>query len=234
MALQNRTFIHQKATNMKPSDSIRQRIIASNGTYFANDNISDFVTEKDLEMLQEEVAFNMEGVLQSLVIDTENDHNTKETAQRIAKMFIREVFKGRYQPMPKVTDFPNAKHLNEIYTLGPITIRSACSHHMVPITGRAWIGILPSDRVIGISKFVRLTDWVMARPQIQEEATVQLADIIESMIKPLGLAVVVEATHQCMTWRGVKEADTKMTTSVMRGVFLDKPECRAEFFRLIK
>ena len=219
---------------MKISDSIRQRIISGKGTYLANDNISEYVTEKDLEMLQEEVAFNMEGVLQSLVIDTENDHNTKETAQRIAKMFIREVFKGRYLPMPKVTDFPNAKQLNEIYTLGPITIRSACSHHMVPITGRAWIGILPSDRVIGISKFVRLTEWVMARPQIQEEATVQLADIIESMIKPQGLAVVVEATHNCMTWRGVRESDTKMTTSVMRGVFLDKPECRAEFFRLIK
>ena len=219
---------------MKISDSIRQRIISGKGTYLANDNISEYVTEKDLEMLQEEVAFNMEGVLQSLVIDTENDHNTKETAQRIAKMFIREVFKGRYQPMPKITDFPNAKQLNQIYTLGPITIRSACSHHMVPITGRAWIGILPSDRVIGISKFVRLTEWVMARPQIQEEATVQLADIIESMIKPQGLAVVVEATHNCMTWRGVRESDTKMTTSVMRGVFLDKPECRAEFFRLIK
>ena len=219
---------------MKISDSIRQRIISGKGTYLANDNISEYVTEKDLEMLQEEVAFNMEGVLQSLVIDTENDHNTKETAQRIAKMFIREVFKGRYQPMPKITDFPNAKQLNQIYTLGPITIRSACSHHMVPITGRAWIGILPSDRVIGISKFVRLTEWVMARPQIQEEATVQLADIIESMIKPQGLAVVVEATHNCMTWRGVRENDTKMTTSVMRGVFLDSSDARAEFFRLIK
>ena len=136
--------------------------------------------------------------------------------------------------MPKITDFPNAKQLNQIYTLGPITIRSACSHHMVPITGRAWIGILPSDRVIGISKFVRLTEWVMARPQIQEEATVQLADIIESMIKPQGLAVVVEATHNCMTWRGVRENDTKMTTSVMRGVFLDSSDARAEFFRLIK
>jgi GTP cyclohydrolase I len=149
-------------------------------------------------------------------------------------MYIKEVFAGRYQPMPKITEFPNAKHLDEIYTLGPITIRSACSHHLVHITGRAWIGVLPSDNVIGISKFVRLTNWIMARPQIQEESTVQLADIIEEMIKPKGLAVVVEATHQCMTWRGVRESETKMTTSVMRGVFLNKPECRAEFFRLIK
>ena len=74
----------------------------------------------------------------------------------------------------------------------------------------------------------------MSRPQIQEEATVQLADIIERLIEPLGLAVVVEATHQCMTWRGVKESETKMSTSVMRGAFREEPETRAEFFRLIK
>lgn len=94
--------------------------------------------------------------------------------------------------------------------------------------------VLPSDRVIGISKFVRLTNWVMGRPQIQEEATIQLADIIEEKIKPKGIAVVVEATHQCMTWRGVREHDTKMTTSVMRGFFRDNSDARAEFFRLIK
>jgi GTP cyclohydrolase I len=190
--------------------------------------------EGELDKLQDEVADSVKQVLEKLIIDTENDHNTNETAKRVAKMYIKEVFAGRYQPMPKITEFPNAKHLDEIYTLGPITIRSACSHHLVPITGRAWIGVLPSNNVIGISKFVRLTNWIMARPQIQEESTVQLADIIEKMIKPKGLAVVVEATHQCMTWRGVRESETRMTTSVMRGVFLDKPECRAEFFRLIK
>jgi GTP cyclohydrolase I len=149
-------------------------------------------------------------------------------------MYLKEVFAGRYDAQPKITDFPNAKSLDQVYTLGPITVRSACSHHMVPITGRCWIGILPSDRVIGISKFVRLANWVLARPQIQEEATVQLADIIEELIKPKGLAVVIEATHQCMTWRGVKESETKMNTSVMRGAFRDEAETRAEFFRLIK
>jgi GTP cyclohydrolase I len=136
--------------------------------------------------------------------------------------------------MPKITEFPNAKELDQIYTLGPITIRSCCSHHLVPITGRAWIGVLPSDKVIGISKFVRLTNWIMARPQIQEESTVQLADLIEEIIKPKGLAVVVEATHNCMTWRGVEESNTAMTTSVMRGVFLDDACARNEFFGLIK
>ena len=229
------TFFLLKDINMSNLvDAIKNRIRHDGGTFFANDNISQYLMEGELDKLQMEVADSIKQVLESLIIDTENDHNTNETAQRVAKMYLKEVFAGRYQPMPKITEFPNAKHLDEIYTLGPITIRSACSHHLVPITGRAWIGVLPSDNVIGISKFVRLTNWIMARPQIQEESTVQLADIIEKMIKPKGLAVVVEATHQCMTWRGVRESETKMTTSVMRGVFLDKPECRAEFFRLIK
>jgi GTP cyclohydrolase I len=219
---------------MKHSQLIKQRIKASGGSYFANDNISEFIDDHDKQELQSEVEERMQEVLEALVIDTENDHNTKETAKRVAKMFMQEVFKGRYEGMPKVTEFPNAKHLDEIYTLGPITIRSACSHHMVPITGRAWIGILPNDRLIGISKFVRLTNWVMGRPQIQEESTVQLADIIEKLIEPKGLAVVVEATHNCMTWRGVKEHDTVMKTSVVRGFFKENSDARSEFFRLIK
>ena len=219
---------------MSASESIKARIVQGNGTYFANDNISDFLIDGDLDRLQTELEEKMLDVLKTLVIDVENDHNTQETAKRVAKMYLREVFAGRYDKMPKVTEFPNAKDLDQIYTLGPITVRSACSHHLVPITGRAWIGVLPSDRVIGISKFVRLANWVMARPQIQEEATVQLADLVEQMIKPKGLAVVVEATHQCMTWRGVRESETKMTTSVMRGAFLNDSTARAEFFRLIK
>lgn len=216
------------------SESIISRIRQDGGSFYANDNISKYLQASEIEHLQAEVEEKVKALLKSLVIDTENDHNTQETAKRIAKMYLKEVFAGRYDAQPKITDFPNAKSLDQVYTLGPITVRSACSHHMVPITGRCWIGILPSDRVIGISKFVRLANWVLARPQIQEEATVQLADIIEELIKPKGLAVVIEATHQCMTWRGVRESETKMNTSVMRGAFRDEAETRAEFFRLIK
>jgi GTP cyclohydrolase I len=219
---------------MSMSESIISRIRQNGGSFYANDNISKYLQPTEIEHLQAEVEEKVKALLKALVIDTENDHNTQETAKRIAKMYLKEVFAGRYDAQPKITDFPNAKSLDQVYTLGPITVRSACSHHMVPITGRCWIGILPSDRVIGISKFVRLANWVLARPQIQEEATVQLADIIEELIKPKGLAVVIEATHQCMTWRGVKESETKMNTSVMRGAFRDEAETRAEFFRLIK
>ena len=216
------------------AEAIKNRIQAAGASFHANDNISRFIQNGELDLLQVEVEAKIKEVLEALVIDVENDHNTKETAKRVAKMYLKEVFAGRYTEPPKITEFPNAKKLDQIYTLGPITIRSACSHHLVPITGKCWIGILPSDRVIGISKFVRLANWIMSRPQIQEEATVQLADIIERLIEPLGLAVVVEATHQCMTWRGVKESETKMSTSVMRGAFREEPETRAEFFRLIK
>lgn len=210
------------------------KIKAAGGSYFANDNISEYLEPKDLVKIKRNVEKAMEKVLEALIIDTENDHNTKETAKRVAKMYIDEVFKGRYVEQPKITDFPNAKDLDQIYTLGPITIRSACSHHLVPITGHAWIGIIPNDRVIGISKFSRLTEWVMSRPQIQEEATVQLADLIEEKIKPKAVAVIIKATHQCMTWRGVRDNGVSMTTSVMRGLFRDDEGARNEFLSIIK
>jgi len=144
------------------------------------------------------------------------------------------VFRGRYVPPPRVTDFPNARKLDELYTVGPITVRSACSHHMVPIIGQAWIGVVAKDRVIGLSKFSRLTEWVLSRPQIQEEATVQLADLLEGLLQPAGLAVVVRANHMCMSWRGVKDRNTVMVTSVMRGVFRTDPAARAEFMALTR
>lgn len=219
---------------MKTATAIAERIRSAGGSFFANDNIAHHLEPGELESLERELVDTMGAVLRGLVIDTENDHNTQETAKRIAKMYVREVFRGRYQPMPSVTDFPNAKHLDEVYTIGPITVRSGCSHHMVPIMGKAWVGVLPSERVIGISKFIRLVEWIMARPQIQEEATVQVADLIEQLINPKGLAIVVRAQHQCMTWRGVRETDTSMTTSVMRGVFLTNPAARSEFLKLIE
>lgn len=215
------------------SNIVSARIKDKKGRYFANDNISAFMESGELDLLQDEVAGKVQSLLDSLIIDTENDHNTVETAQRVAKMFIREVYKGRYLPAPSVTDFPNAKKLDQIYAVGPIAIRSACSHHLVPIIGRAWIGVIPSDRVVGLSKFSRIAEWIMARPQIQEEATVQLADYIEELIKPKALAVVVKAQHLCMTWRGVRESETNMTTSVMRGAFLDSAATRSEFFSII-
>jgi GTP cyclohydrolase I len=217
------------------SVKIRERIVAARRRFNANDNIADFIEPGELERLLDEVAGKMQGVLQSLVIDTEHDHNTQDTARRVAKMYIQEVFKGRYVKAPTITEFPNAEHLNVLMIVGPIKVRSACSHHFCPVIGQVWIGVMPNERtnVIGLSKYARLAEWVMGRPQIQEEAVVQLADLIQEKTQPDGLAIVMEATHFCMGWRGVKDLDSKMINSVMRGVFLKDPNLRREFLSLI-
>ena len=217
------------------SEKIRARLQARGQRYHANDNISDFVEPGEMELLTREVEGKMAGVLESLVIDVQRDHNTQETARRVAKMYVNEVFRGRYVPRPKVTEFPNAEHLNELMIMGPVTVRSACSHHLCPIMGRLWIGVMPNQDsdLIGLSKYSRLAEWIMSRPQIQEEAIIQLADLLVGMVKPDGLAVVMEADHFCMHWRGVKDNASKMTNSVMRGVFLENGALRREFLSLI-
>jgi GTP cyclohydrolase I len=214
---------------------IRERIAASRKRFHSNDNIAEFIEPGELEALLDEVEVKMKGVLESLVIDTENDHNTGDTARRVAKMYPNEVFKGRYVKAPAITEFPNAEHLNELMIVGPITVRSACSHHFCPVIGKIWIGVLPNERtnVIGLSKYARLAEWVMGRPQIQEEAVVQLVDLIQEKTQPDGLAIVMEASHFCMSWRGVKDMDSKMINSVMRGAFLKDPNLRREFLSLI-
>ena len=217
------------------SVKIRERIAAARKRFHANDNIADFMEPGELEALLDEVALKMRGVLESLVIDTNSDHNTADTARRVAKMYVQEVFRGRYVKPPTITEFPNAEHLNELMIVGPIVVRSACSHHFCPVIGKLWIGILPNERtnVIGLSKYARLAEWVMGRPQIQEEAVVQLADLIQEKTQPDGLALVMEASHYCMSWRGVKDMDSKMINSVMRGAFLKDANLRREFLSLI-
>ncbi len=216
------------------SEIIKDRIISQNKRFHANDNIADFINPGELEILQKEISSRVRELLKSLVIDIENDHNSQETAERVAKMYLHEVFKGRYYKQPNVTDFPNAKNLDEIYTLGPISVRSACSHHMVPIIGDCWIGIKPGDKVIGISKFARVADWVFSRPHIQEEAVMILADEIERLCEPKGLAILVKAKHYCMCWRGVKEPNTSMINSIVRGDFRHDASLKQEFFELVK
>ena len=214
---------------------IRERLQAARRRFNANDNIADFIEPGELEKLLDEVTAKMEGVLDSMVIDTGRDHNTANTARRVAKMYVNEVFKGRYVKPPEITEFPNAERLNELMIVGPVTVRSACSHHFCPVIGKLWIGVMPNERtnVIGLSKYARLAEWIMGRPQIQEEAVVQLADLIQQKTKPDGLALVMEATHFCMAWRGVKDMDSKMINSVMRGVFLKDMNLRREFLSLI-
>jgi len=217
------------------SDRIRNRIRKARARFHANDNIAAYIETGELAQLRLEVAAKIEEVLRALVIDTEGDHNTQETARRVAKMYLMEVFAGRYVPEPPVTEFPNVRRLNELMIVGPVTVRSACSHHLCPIIGRIWVGVMPNEHsaLIGLSKYARLVEWVMTRPQIQEEAITQLADLLQDKMQPDGLAIVMEADHYCMQWRGVKDMASKMTNSIMRGSFLKNPSLRREFLSLL-
>jgi GTP cyclohydrolase I len=217
------------------SARVRARLQQARQRFHANDNISAFLAPGELEALLDEVAGRMRAVLESLVIDTANDHNTQDTARRVAKMYLTEVFRGRYVPEPTVTEFPNAERLNELMIVGPMTVRSACSHHFCPIMGRLWVGLMPNghSNLLGLSKYSRLAEWVMGRPQIQEEAVQQFADLLMNKVSPDGLAVVMEADHFCMHWRGVRDSDSKMINSVMRGSFLKDPALRREFLSLL-
>ena len=217
------------------SRRIRARIEQAKARFHANDNISAFLEPGDLEALTDEVAEKFEAVLESLVSDIARDHNTQGTARRVARMYLDEVFRGRYVAPPPVTEFPNAEYLNELMIVAPVTGRSARSHHFCPIIGRLWIGLLPNEHsnLIGLSKYVRLSEWIMSRPQIQEEAIAQLAELLMRKVAPDGLAVVMEADHFCMHWRGVKDSGAKMINSVMRGAFLKNASLRREFLALV-
>ena len=229
------TTVSEPQAGEPASERIRARILASGQRFNANDNIAAFIEPGELDELQEEVRGHLTGVLRSLVIDTDSDHNTQDTARRVARMYLNEVFAGRYHAQPKVTEFPNVSHLNELMIVGPITVRSACSHHMCPIIGSIWVGVMPNEHsaLIGLSKYARLVEWVMTRPQIQEEAINQLAELLQDKMQPDGLAIVMEADHYCMQWRGVKDMESKMTNSVMRGSFLKNPDLRREFLSLL-
>jgi len=214
---------------------IRERLLKAGVRFHANDNIAQHLEPGELDALRGEVERGLMGVLETLVIDTVSDHNTRETAKRVARMYVDEVFRGRYLPEPSITQFPNVEHLNELMIVGPIIIRSTCSHHLCPIFGRLWIGVMPNEHssLIGLSKYTRLADWIMSRPQIQEEAVTRLADLLQERVQPDGLAIVMEADHFCLHWRGVKDTESKMTNSVMRGSFLKDMNLRREFLSLI-
>lgn len=213
--------------------------------HFANDNIYNvlldakgmFFTPHDMQsFMLYPVEKACRKLLEALAIDTENDHNTKETAHRIAKMFLYELFKGRYEPMPNMTAFPNDKHIDQLIASGPIQVRSMCAHHFMPFIGQAWIGVLPDPdgKLLGLSKYARLTDWIFSRPTIQEESTEQLADKLEEIIQPHGLAVVVRAKHMCECMRGIKEPECTAVTTVLKGNFLTDPKAKSEFFDVIR
>lgn len=197
-------------------------------------NENKVVNEETLDHIESGVAKKLDEIFKLMLIDVEKDHNMKDTSKRVAKMWVRETMAGRFTAAPPVTSFPNVKKYDQIYMVGPIPIRSLCAHHFQNIVGNAWIGVFPGNEVIGLSKFNRLVDWVATRPQIQEEMTEQIADVVEKYTKAKGVAVIIKAEHHCMLARGVRAHESDMTTSVMRGAFKKNATMRQEFLSLLQ
>lgn len=181
--------------------------------------------ERDLTSLEEAemisaIELSFGDILDALMINWRGDDNMKGTPKRVAKMFVKEIFSGRYTSPPSVTVFDNQTGYDEPYIVGPIRFESTCSHHLMPIVGRAWVGIEAGGSLAGLSKFVRLVRWVMRRPQIQEGATEQLANVLMEKTQAAGIAVKVDALHGCMVCRGVHDDRSTMKTFSYKGTFL--------------
>jgi len=217
------------------SEQIKKRIKDAGAKFWASDNISQFIHEGEKEELVKELTGKFEDVLDSLVIDRQNDPNSMETGRRLAKMYINELMSGRYNPMPNATAFPN--HVEEGYK-GMLVVRSElksmCSHHHQPVTGTAYIGIIAGERLIGLSKYTRIAQWCARRGTLQEELC---NDIAREIMKATGsndVGVYIQATHGCCENRGIMALSSLTQTTVLEGAFLQDPNTRKEFMDNIK
>jgi GTP cyclohydrolase I len=224
--------------SLKKSEEIKERLVNANHRFFANDNISQFMDDGDRRLLIDEVAEKFEGVLRSLLIDVDNDPNSKGTAKRLAKMYINEIMAGRYHNEPEVTSFPNdGTHGTEPYG-GMLVVRaelnSMCSHHHQPVTGTAYIGVIPSSHVIGLSKYIRIAQHCARRGTLQEELCGDIAKAISKATKSADVGVYIEARHGCCENRGIRASNSLTQTSVLLGDFLSDASVKNEFYSNIK
>jgi len=220
---------------MKISQKIKERLDAAGARAWANDNISDYIEEGEKQLLIEEAMPAFESVLQSLVIDTETDPNSQDTARRMAKMYINEIMSGRYDPMPNPSSFPN--YIEGGYE-GMLVVRSEltslCSHHHQTVKGVAYIGIIAGPKLLGLSKYSRIAQWVARRGTLQEELNVMIADKIQEITGTQHVGVYVQATHGCCENRGIMAHSSLTQTTVLRGAFKDEPDVRKEFIDNVK
>jgi len=220
---------------MKTSDKIAKRIKEANGRYWAGHNISEYLEPGDKEALIEEATTAFEGVLDSLVIDRENDPNSNDTGRRLAKMYINELMSGRYDAMPNATAFPN--DTEERYD-GMLVVRSEltsmCSHHHQIVKGVAYIGIIAADTLIGLSKYTRIAQWCAARGTLQEELANDIAKEIQKATGAEHLGIYIQATHGCVENRGVQAHSSLTQTTVLKGAFKDDPSTKKEFMDNVK
>lgn len=219
---------------MKRSELIRKELESNGKRYWAGDNISEYIKEKDIEILIDETAEAFEKVLDSLIIDRNNDPNSKGTARRLAKMYYTEVMSGRYEVAPDATAFPN---IGEDRYEGMLVVRSElksmCSHHHQPVTGVAYIGILAAEKLIGLSKYTRIAQWCARRGTLQEELCNDITREIQRATGSESVAVYIQATHGCCENRGIMAHSSLTQTTVLKGGFKDE-DVKKEFFDNIK
>ena len=220
---------------MSVSEKIKARLKEAGKRFWAGDNISEYMEEGEKQQLVDELAPKFEEVLQGLVIDTENDPNSNGTGKRLAKMYINELMAGRYEPMPAATAFPNDS--DDRYE-GMLVVRSEltsmCSHHHQIVRGVAYIGIIASNKLIGLSKYTRIAQWCAMRGTLQEELANDIVREIQKATEAEHLGVYVQATHGCVENRGVKAHSSLTQTTVLKGAFKDDPATKKEFMDNIK
>jgi len=217
------------------SEIIKSRLLRAGKRFYANDNIAEFFHDGDREGLIDELTQKFEGVLSSLIIDTENDPNSRGTARRLAKMYVNELMSGRFYNAPNATAFPN--HVDDGYE-GMLVVRSElrslCSHHHQPVNGVAYIGIIAADKLIGLSKYTRIAQWCARRGTLQEELCNDIAKEIQKATGAPDVGVYIQATHGCVENRGVLAHSSLTQTTVLKGRFMDDPSTKKEFFDNIK
>jgi len=220
---------------MSKAQEIKQKLDDAGIRYWAGDNISEVLQKGDKEELIDEATLAFNQVLDALVIDRYNDPNSQGTARRLAKMYFNELMAGRYDPIPHATAFPNEGE--DAYT-GMLVVRSelksVCSHHHQPVSGVAYIGIIPNGKVIGLSKYTRIAQWCARRGTLQEELCNDIAREIEKATNAKNLGVYIQATHGCCENRGIKAHSSLTQTTVLKGSFKEDPGTKKEFMDNIK
>ena len=217
------------------SQVIRKRIQSEGGRYWAGDNISQWITDKEKDMLVDELTGKFEGVLDSLVIDRFSDPNSMGTARRLAKMYVYEIMAGRYEESPNATAFPNdtdGKYEGMLVVRSEL--KSMCSHHHQPVSGVAYIGIIAGPKLIGLSKYSRIAQWCARRGTLQEELCMDIAREIELATGSTDVAVYLEAEHGCCVNRGIMAHSSLTQTTVLHGAFKIDASTKKEFFDNVK
>jgi GTP cyclohydrolase I len=216
------------------ADAIRFKMKRDQKRFWAGDNISEYVDgHKDQLIAEATEAF--EKVLDTLLIDRENDPNSHGTAKRLAKMYFNEIMAGRYDPSPDATAFPNdSEDRYEGMLVVRSELRSMCSHHHQPVVGVAYIGLIAAQKLIGLSKYTRIAQWCARRGTLQEELCNDIAREIERATGAKDLGVYIQAVHGCCENRGIMAHSSLTQTTVLKGAFKDDTSTKKEFFDNIK